>query len=325
MCLKSIVAQNYPKDKVEVLVVDGMSEDETRKIVRQYMQEFPFIKLLDNTRKVTSVAMNIGIESASGDYVIVLSSHSKIEQNFVKINVNSFRQYNPDCTGGVMITLPANHKPLAQCIALAISNPFGVGNAYFRIGTKKPKFVDTVPFGCYKRKIFDKIGLFDEELIRNQDDELNARLIKSGGRILLDPEIISYYHARDSLTKLWKMYFQYGYFKPLVVLKIGGVPTWRQLVPILFVGCLIIFAALSFITRTFMWLFLFTVLIYLMCSIVCSFLIVLKQKLTYILILPVVFAVLHFSYGTGYVKGILDFIFLRKHLKKKIVDIPLSR
>ena len=115
-----------------------------------------------------------------------------------------------------------SHRPR---VAVGMSHPLGVGNSYFRIGAAADRWVDTVPFGCYRREVFDRIGLFDEELVRNQDDELNLRLIKHGGRILLSPRIVCKYYARDSLAKLWRMYYQYGYFKPLVVRKLGGVMT----------------------------------------------------------------------------------------------------
>ena len=176
-CLDSIVAQDYPKDKIEVLVVDGRSTDRTREIVKEYIQRYSFIKILDNPKKITPVAMNIGIKRAKGDCILILSSHSKIDTNFVRKNILNLQKYHADCVGGIIITLPASKSLLCQSIALALSHPFGVGNAYYRIGSKKPKFVDTVPFGCYKKEVFEKIGLFDEELIRNQDDEFNLRFI----------------------------------------------------------------------------------------------------------------------------------------------------
>lgn len=224
-----------------------------------------------------------------------------------------------------MVTLPANDTILAQSIAFSLSHPFGVGNAYFRIGSKEPKYVDTVPFGCYKKEVFEKIGFFDEDLVRNQDDEFNLRLIKNGGKILLVPEIVSHYFARDSLGKLWKMYFQYGCFKPLVVKKVGAVLTGRQLMPSVFVGSLIFFGILSPIVKPFLWVLISVVSLYLFSNIIFSFSIAVKKGLKYFVALPIVFATLHFSYGIGYLKGILDFMILKKYTRKKIEDIPLSR
>jgi len=324
-CLDSIIAQNYPKDKIEVLVVDGRSTDRTREIVKKYAQKYPFIKVLDNPRKITPTALNIGIRQAKGEIIIRMDAHNVYEESYVSKCVKYLKEYNVDNVGGIWVTLPANNTIVAKSIALALSHPFGVGNAYFRIGSKKPRFVDTVPFGCYKKEVFEKIGLFDEELIRNQDDEFNLRLIKNGGKILLVPDIISYYYARDSLSKLWKMYFQYGYFKPLVVRKIGDILTWRQLIPAIFVSSLILTGVLSFFSKLFLWLFSLIVCSYLLTNFGFSFAIAIKKELKFFPVLPFVFATLHFSYGLGYLKGIWDFLIHKKHLKKKIEDIPLTR
>jgi len=166
--------------------------------------------------------------------------------------------------------------------------------------------------------------LFDEELIRNQDDEFNLRLIKNGGRILLAPDIVSYYYARDSLNKLWKMYFQYGYFKPLVAKKIGKILTLRQLVPAIFVATLIFSLLMSFFMRPFLYFFAATFVIYLFVNLIFSFQIVYKNGIRYG-ILPLVFGTIHFAYGFGYLKGIADFLLLKKFRKQSMNDISLTR
>ncbi len=324
-CLDSILASDYPKDEIEVLIADGLSTDNTRNIVRQYSGRYPFIKLFDNHKKVTSTALNIGVENAQGEYILILSSHSKVGRNFIRRNIEAFQEYDTDCVGGIIITLPSRETSIARSIATALSHPFGVGNAYFRIGTEKPRHVDTVPFGCYKREVFRKNGLFDEDLIRNQDDEFNFRLIKNGYKILLVPEIISYYYARDKILNLWNMYFQYGYFKPLVVHKVGGVLTWRQLIPASFIISIIFSGILSFVSKQFLWLFFIISGSYLLTSIYISFSIALKKGFKYLFVLPAVFCTIHASYGWGYSKGIWDFLVSKKHMRKKIKDVPLTR
>ncbi|MGI0014995.1 MAG: glycosyltransferase family 2 protein, partial [Nitrososphaera sp.] len=224
-CLESIIENDISLDDVEVLVVDGMSDDRTRELVEKYAENHSCIKLVDNPRKNTPLALNIGVKQSNGRYIAILGSHSRVEKNFIKANIYNMEHGDTDCIGGIIKTSPKNRTRIAQAIAIGLSHPFGVGNAHFRVGVNAPKFVDTVPFGCYRREVFEKIGLFDEELTRNQDDEFNFRLIKNGGKVLLDPEIVSVYYVRDSLLKLWKMYFQYGYFKPLVAKKIGKIVT----------------------------------------------------------------------------------------------------
>ena len=324
-CLLSIIANDYPKESLQVLVVDGMSEDGTREILNQFSGKYPFIKMLDNPKKIVPVALNIGIKQARGNVIIRMDAHNVYGKDYISKCVKYLRKYNIDNVGGICITLPGRNTLLAQSIALALSHPFGVGNAHFRIGLKGPKYVDTVPFGCYKREVFEKIGLFDEDLVRNQDDELNVRLQRNGGKILLVPEIVSYYYARDSLEKLWKMYFQYGYFKPLVVQKVGAVLTWRQLIPTIFVGTLTLVGLLSILSKYFFWLFLLIIGLYLSCNLVFSLAIALKKGPNLLLVLPISFATLHFSYGLGYVKGLWNFVIRNKYLNKTIKDAPITR
>lgn len=324
-CLDSIIAQYYPKDKIEVLVVDGMSQEGTREIIEEYDRKYTFIHMLNNPQKIVPTALNIGIQHAKGEIIIRMDAHNVYQSDYISKCVKYLQEYNVDNVGGIWITLPGSDTIIAESIALALSHPFGVGNAYYRIGAKEPRYVDTVPFGCYKREVFERIGLFDEELIRNQDDEFNLRLIKNGGKVLLVPEIISYYYARESLSKLSKMYFQYGYFKPLVAQKVGAVLTWRQLIPVIFVGSLIIFGIFSLLLKPVTWLFLAIILSYLIVNIGFSLLVALKKGLKYLFVLPITFATLHFSYGIGYLKGIWDFIILKRHKRKKIEDVSLTR
>ena len=325
-CLDSIIKQEYPINNLEVFVVDGMSQDGTKRIIINYIQEYPFIKLLNNPDKITPAAMNIGIKKASGNFILILGAHSMIDKKFIKKNYQSLKNNCVDCVGGIGIAVPTSNSLVSKSISIVTSHPFGVGNAYFRIGIKKTKYVDTVPFGCYRREVFEKIGFFDEDLVRNQDDEFNLRLIKNGGKILLVPDIISYYYARDSMYKLWKMYFQYGYFKPLVVKKVGGILTWRQIVPTTFIGSLILLLLLSFCSKFFLWLFLFILGLYTIVNFALSLIISIKKKnLKLLPFLITSFITLHFSYGFGYLKGIWDFVVFKKHLKKKIKDMPLTR
>ena len=325
-CLDSLLDNNYPMGLIEIFVIDGMSEDNTRKIIKRYIEKHPFIKLINNSKKIVPTALNIGIKKARGDIIIRIDVHSTYPSNYIEKLVLWIRKTKADNVGGIWITKPGAETVIAKAIALVLSYPFGVGNPYFRIGTKEPKYVDTVPFGCYRREVFDKIGLFDEDLVRNQDDEFNLRLIKNGGKILLVPDIISYYYTRVSIYKLWKMYFQYGYFKPLVAKKVGGVLTWRQIIPSSFISSLILALLLSFFTKFFLWLFLFIFGLYTTVNFSISLIIAIKKKdLRLLPFLIASFITLHFSYGFGYLKGIWDFIVFKKHLKKKIKDMPLTR
>ena len=326
-CLESVLDNDYPRDKMEVLVIDGMSDDGTREIVGIYEQKYPFLKLLDNEKKIVSAALNKGIEISRGEVILRMDAHNVYDKSYIKKCVAGLSRHKADNVGGLCITLPRKNTVICRSIAVGLSHPFGVGNSYFRLGFKTPRCVDTVPFGCFRKETFEKIGMFDEDLARNQDDELNSRLIKGGGRIVLDPEIISYYYARDSIVKLWKMFYQYGYFKPLVVKKVKKIATFRQLMPVFFVGGLSFSVLLSMISIKFMfYFFLPLVSVYVLVSFAAAvFISFRKNSAAYLFSMPLVFIVLHASYGLGYLKGLFDFFVLNKNSKKIAAGIGITR
>jgi hypothetical protein len=186
-----------------------------------------------------------------------------------------------------------------------------VGNSYFRTGTDEPRDVDTVPFGCYRREVFDRIGMFDEELIRNQDDEFNFRLITRGGRVLLLPNVLCRYYARGSFRQLARMYYQYGYFKPLVARKVGRVMTIRQLIPAILVACLSTSAALALWVPAARMLLAAVAGSYALLVLLCAVAAIPAHGVRCAAALTAVFPVLHFSYGSGFLRGIRDHLVAR--------------
>jgi drug/metabolite transporter superfamily protein YnfA len=192
---------------------------------------------------------------------------------------------------------------MARAIAVALGHPFGVGNAHFRLGTSRPREVDTVPFGCYRRSLFDRIGRFDEELVRNQDDELNHRLLRAGGRIVLVPDVVAHYYARATLRELARTYYQYGYFKPLALAKVGRAMTLRPLLPPAFVLALGFSAALAPASATAARVFAVVAGLYLVAALVAATLVARRVPSRVAACLPVVFMALHLSYGVGYLAG----------------------
>lgn len=324
-CLESVVASTFSKDQLELLVVDGCSDDGTREVISEFSKRYPWIKLLDNARGITPVALNIGIQSARGRIVIRMDAHTLYPPEYVSKLVHWIDCSDADNVGGLCITRPANETPKANAIAAALSHPWGVGNSHFRIGTSEPKWVDTVPFGCYRREVFDRVGLFNETLVRNQDDEFNHRLIKRGGRILLVPDITSYYTARESLGMVWTMFYQYGYFKPLAARMIGGVMTIRQLIPSAFVISMVstaVFAPWSHIMAI---LFGVIVIAYVTSDIGIAAGVAWRRGVRCGLWSMAVFPTIHASYGIGYLRGILDFLIFRKREALDSSALRLSR
>ncbi|HEY9427146.1 MAG TPA: glycosyltransferase family 2 protein [Gemmatimonadaceae bacterium] len=325
-CLDALLAMDYPHDRLEILVVDGMSDDGTREVLADYRARHPIIRVLDNPGRVTPNALNIGVAGSRGEIIMPIGAHNASPPHYITRLVHCLEESGADNVGGILTTEPGGPGAVARAIAIAMAHPFGVGNAHFRIGTREPRWVDTVPFGCYRREVFDRIGLFDEDLIRNQDDELNIRLIRAGGRILLVPDVVSSYHARDSLAKLWRMYYQYGYFKPLVARKVGGVFTWRQLVPPAFVLALIISSVAAIVWPGSAPLLAIIVGAYLAGVVAIALPVALRHGLGVALALSAAIPVLHVSYGTGFLKGVMDFLILRrKSVRGAPSAVPTSR
>ncbi len=326
--LESVVRQTYPHDALEVLVVDGDSDDRTPEVVKGYHRRYPWIRLLHNPERYVPHAMNRGIRAAKGAVIIRMDAHADYPSDYVEILVRCLQELGADNVGGVLQTLPGADTLWAHAIALATSHPFGVGNAHFRIASgdyKKPLLVDTVPFGCYPRSVFDRIGWYDEDLIRNQDDELNARLIRSGGKIFLLPWLRIRYYARKNLVDVARMFYQYGYFKPLVSLKVGRPATWRQFVPAFFVLGLLfpLMAALAY------WpLMRISVAILALHSLVNAGVSghIAWQKGRWKLwpYLWVVFLIIHTAYGWGYLRGMIDFYLLKKH-RHQLLEAEITR
>jgi len=325
--LNSILNMDYPLDNMEILVVDGRSDDKTKEIVKQFEDKYSQIKLIDNPEKTVPYAMNYGIKQAKGEMIVRLDAHSIYPKNYVSRLVAELYNLNADNVGGVWDTIPANDSLVAQTIAYSTSHSFGIGNAQYRISDKiEPYEVDTVPFGCYKKEVFKKISLYDTDLTRNQDDELNARLIQNGGKIFLIPDLKIKYFARDKFSKMFKMFYQYGLFKPLVNMKLKQPATIRQFVPPVFVLFLIFGFVLSIVSSTFLALFLIGLCIYFVVNILVSYKIAKeKRNLKLFPYLVYSFFLIHISYGLGYLKGIVDFIIFKKHKKNDLSKIKTSR
>ena len=306
-CIMSIIEQDYPQDMMEVLFVDGRSTDKTREIIERYMRQYPFIKLLDNPERIVPYALNRGLEAAKGEVIMRLDGHCTYPTNYISELVRYLYQLNADNVGGVWNTQPAKDTPICQAIAQASSHPFGVGGSMHKIGASKIIETDTVPFGCYKREMFEKTGLFDIDLVRNQDDEFNGRLHNLGGKIYLIPQVIINYTARDTLCKMRKMYYQYGLYKPLVNKKLGAPATIRQFFPLVFLLLLIIGGTASIFSPFILHAYTTFLVLYLFIGIVVGSMSAIRMhQPLLVLLMPYVFFNIHMSYGIGYLVGIFN-------------------
>ena len=323
-CLESVLATDYPLDRIEVLVADGRSDDGTREIVARCAAQHPCVRLLDNPARITPAALNTAIRVATGDVIIRMDAHGVYPRDYVSRLVDALQETGADNVGGVVVTLPADNTPAARAIALAFAHPLGVGNAYFRIGVAGPRWVDTVPFGCFRRELFDRVGMFDEELVRNQDDEFNLRLIGRGGRILLLPDVVSQYYARRSLGAVARMFYQYGYFKPLVARKAARIMT-RQLVPPLFVLSLVATAVLGIWMPAAREAFAGIAGAYAALVLTGAALAARRHGVRCAAALAAVFSVMHVCYGVGYLRGIVDYWSPLRRRARRTATMSLTR
>jgi len=294
----------------ELFILDGKSTDNTVKLVEDEVKKNNKVTLIINDKKTTPAAFNLGIKNASGKYICILGAHAEISKNYLINCLNTIKKIDSDNVGGTWKAKGQGY--LGKSIALSFQSSFAVGGAKsHRINYEG--YVDSVWGGFYKREVFEKIGLFDEELVRNQDDELNLRLIRSGGKIWQSPKIKSWYYPRDSIVALFKQYIQYGYWKVRVIQKHKIPASIRHIVPGMFVGLLAILSVFSLFSQLSLKILAGLCALY-GAAILVATLLACKEpsKWKYIPVMPIIFAAYHFGYGYGFLRGVLDFVILKK-------------
>lgn len=305
--MDSVLANDYPKDKLEVLVVDGMSDDGTRVIVEDYAASQWCVRLIDNPARITPVGLNKGIGAAKGSVIMRLDAHAKISSDYISECVKSLKTFSADNVGGNMKTRPRGPGLVASAIVCTLSHPFGVGNSHFRISSAEPKWVDTVFGGCYKREVFEKIGYFNEKLVRSQDIEFNLRLKQIGGRTLLLPHIVTWYYARSDMLGFAKNNFRNGVWAILPFAYSDVIPvSWRHLAPGAFIVSLIGTGTLGIFVAPLLWSWVVILGTYLAASLIAGLQIGWRYRdYRYVVVMPLVFGMLHFGYGFGSVFGLI--------------------
>lgn len=299
--------------EIKVLVVDGMSDDGTRERVLDLKSKYSNLFLLDNQKQLTPFAFNIGIHFEKSDFIQIVGARHVLSENYIFEAIKSI-QNNPDiwCVGGKILNEYTNE--LSKLISLSMSTSFGMGLGNFRT-IEKSSFTDTVTSPLYPNHVFEKIGYFDQNLVRNQDDDFNYRVTKAGGKILLNADISLKYYVRANMHGLWRQFFQYGYWKVFVNKKHKAITTFRQLIPPLFVLYCCLIPLTLFLGWNIFILSCFPFVLYILVSILFS--LKLTRNLNEFSKIFTVFPVLHFSYGFGYIKGMLDFLIMNKKPDKK--------
>lgn len=327
-CLGSILANDYPPALVEILVVDGMSRDGTRRIVERLEGSCPRLRLLDNPKGITSAGLNIGIKNATGTVIAWMSAHNTYPRHYLRRCVEAMLEYGADNSGGGIVTVARSQGVWASAVVAALSHPFGVGNSHFRIATStgKPRWVDTVFGGCYRHAVFDRVGNFNEHLIRGQDMEFNLRLRRAGCRTLFVPDVRSNYYARTQPVEFARHCFVNGAWALLPFAYSDGMPvSWRHLVPMFFAASLGIALALAAVHPVGAWLVAAILAPYLAVSIAVGFRIAARSgRWKLALLMPLALGVLHLAYGLGSLWGVASLPFIPDFWRKRTASRPLA-
>jgi glycosyltransferase involved in cell wall biosynthesis len=308
LLLKSIYDQAYPHPELEVILVDGMSTDQTRAQVVAFQQAYPdlLVRVVDNPKRIIPAALNVGLAAAQGEFIIRLDGHSMMYPEYVTNCIADLEQGKGDNVGGVWEIRPAGAGFIARSIAAAAAHPFGVGDALYRF-TNRASAVDTVPFGAFRRSLFNQVGHFDESLLTNEDYEFNTRIRQHGGVVWLDPAIRSVYFARSSLGALAKQYWRYGFWKLRMLRRYPGTLRLRQALPPLFVlGCSGL-ALLSSFLITARWMLVIILILYFTLLVIGSLPAAYRQKDPRLLVgIPMAIATMHFCWGAGFLRSLID-------------------
>jgi glycosyltransferase involved in cell wall biosynthesis len=299
--LRRVLEQDYPA-LTEVLVVDGMSDDDTREIVRNVARRHPRVRLLDNPRGIVPTAMNVGIVAATGTILVRVDGHTRIRPDYVSRCVAALRASRASCVGGRMDAVGETF--VGRVVAAATSGPFGVGNSHFHY-SDTARFTETVYLGAWPKETLVRAGGFDEEMVRDQDDELNYRLRKAGGTVWLDPAIRSEYTPRGSLAKLWSQYRQYGLWKVRVFQKHPAMMRWRHFVPAAFVLAAAASVGLALAVPWGRWLVAGGAAVYVAAAAAAA--VATPAGAAERLLMPIVFATIHTAYGAGFLAGLVRF------------------
>ena len=302
-CLRSILAQDYPRERMEILFVDGGSTDGTVAILEEAAERTPQIRLLRNPHRTVPFAMNIGIRAAVGEYVVRLDAHSEYAPDYVSLSIQTLLSVPCDNAGGVWDTRGRGY--MGEAIAGTLTTVFGVGNAQFRL-VPHSGYVDTVPFGAFRRDLFDRIGLYDERLTRNQDNELNYRIRKNGGKIYMNERIRCTYYCRASLGALMRNGYQNGHWNVVTMVLCPGSMGLRHFVPLSFVLAVVGLPLLWMVTGVSFFGKLMGLMwgAYLALDVFYSYIVAEKRGWKYLPVLPVIYPAFHFAYGIGSLSGL---------------------
>lgn len=307
LLLEALYEQTFPRAEMEVIVADGRSTDGTRDAIAAFQQDFSelSVRVVENKNRSIPAALNRAIEAARGEIILRLDAHSRPYPDYVAKSVSALLEGRGENVGGVWEIHPGAQTWVAQSIAAAAAHPLGVGDALYRHAREAAE-VDTVPFGAFRRSMIDRIGYFDESLLTNEDYEFNVRIRRAGGKIWLDPAIRSVYYARATFLELARQYWRYGFWKWRMLRRYPDTVRWRQALPPLFVLSLILLLVLSIFFPLARVLLIGELVLYAGILVLAGLLAAYRQRRWSLLLgLPLAIAIMHVSWGSGFVWSML--------------------
>ena len=302
-CVESIFQQDYPAEKMEVIFVDGQSDDDTVQRLTALQERYPQIRVLSNPNRTVPYAMNIGIRASTAPVIVRLDAHAEYMPDYVRLSVETLLTQDCDNVGGIVDTRGRGF--MGTAIASMLATPLGVGNSQFRVACEDG-YVDTLPFGCFRRELFDRIGYYDERMTRNQDNELNYRIRKNGGKVFLNHKVKSIYYCRDTLGGILKMGRMNGKWNVITMALVPGSMSMRHFVPMAFVLSPFFLILLSVLTRSPLFYGLLSLEwgAYLLLDVFYSYEIAKEKGIRYFPVEFVLYPLFHFAYGFGSLQGL---------------------
>jgi succinoglycan biosynthesis protein ExoA len=313
-CLASVLANGYPLDHLEILVIDGLSTDGTREVVRGLSAGHPEIRLIDNPEAITPAALNIGIAGAKGELVIRLDAHATYERGYIEQCVDALARYDVGNSGGVWRIMPRREGLVGRAVVCALNHRFGGAARYRLAKAGEPEFVDLVPFFCCRRETLRMVGRFNERLLRHQDFEHSMRMRRAGVKFVLVPNAVCNYYTRSDLRSFWSHSFRDGLWVTLAAVYTDVIPvSIRHLIPMLFALVLITGMAVAPFSTTIRWTIALVLAVYLMVAFICAARIATEERdLRMLALMPVVFFGRHLLFGVGALIGAVRALMARE-------------
>ncbi len=298
--LERVLAQDYPRDRMEIIVADGFSNDNTREVLADYQARYPFIQVVDNPGRIVASGLNVAIDRARGELLVRIDGHGQVAPDFVSQVVRLMEEH-PEawCGGGPIVHAGTNR--FGEAVAVAMSHPLGVGLATHRFEDYEG-YAEGAHFPTFRKWIFERIGKFDEGLVRTEDDEFNYRIAQAGGKVFISPRVRYVYYVRDKLGKLFRQYFQYSFWRIPVIRKHKKPTTLRQVVPPLFFLAMFVLVGVGLWLRQ-PWIALALPAVYLAALTVVAISVIPRKGLLVAALVPLAVATMHFAYALGIAYG----------------------